>query len=85
MTHLKRTPYMDDISYNIHRYSDHVLLEVIIDGGNGNVTARSVKFDFLDADRGRVAHRGELPTSYEEEIRSRVENAGYAIVDRQVA
>lgn len=72
---------MAEVSFNVHRFRDQVLLELIVDAGNGNVSAESVELDILDDD-GRLTPCGELPPDYEEEIRTRLEDAGYAVVSQ---
>lgn len=76
---------MDEVSVNIHPYVDRLHLEVITDSGGGNVTARSVEFDVVDTDRRTVAPCEELPPSHEDDIRNRLRDAGYDIVERKIA
>lgn len=76
---------MDEVSVNIHTYHDHLHLEVITDAGGGNVTAESIEFDIVDADRTAVAPREHMPQSHAEEIRTLLEDTGYEVVQRSPA
>lgn len=76
---------MDEVSVNIHPYSDHLHLEVITDDGGGNVTARTVEFDLVDSSQRTVAPCEELPESYEEEIMNHLDDAGYDLIERSIA
>jgi hypothetical protein len=76
---------MNEVSVNIHPYDDHLHLEVITDAGGGNVTAQSFEFDTVDRDRAAVTPREQMPQSHEEEIRAKLEAAGYDLLQRHPA
>lgn len=68
---------MEGVSVNLHNYHDRVLLEVITDDGDGNVSAETVEFDIVDAERRAVAPCGELPAEHQDVIRRQLRDAGY--------
>lgn len=72
---------MVDVSVNVFSYSDHVLLELIVDDGDGNVTANSLEFDLVDSDSGKVVPAGDLPPDHGEVVRRELRDAGYAVDD----
>lgn len=76
---------MEEVSFNIHQYDDHIILEVITDDGEGNVTARSAEFEIEDTDRGLLTPRGDLPSSNEADILDHLQDAGYSLAERQTA
>lgn len=68
---------MEGVSVNLHNYHDRVLLEVITDDGDGNVTANTVEFDIVDPERRAVVPCGDLPSDHEDVIWSQLRDAGY--------
>jgi len=64
---------------SLHRYRDGIMIEVISDDGNGNVSTRSVEFDVVDPERGALAPRSEIPDAHEERILERLEASEYAL------
>lgn len=68
---------MEGVSVNLHNYHDRVLLEVITDDGDGNVSANTVEFDIVDAERRAVEPCGDLPTEHEDAIWRQLRDAGY--------
>lgn len=67
---------------SLHRYTDGVLLEVICDEGNGDVTAITVEFDLKDESDQVLSPRGDLPEGHKESIRSHLETSDYILAER---
>lgn len=61
-----------------HRYANGILVELVIDHGNGDVSTVSIECDFADDERVLVP-RGELPTEYEQRIQDHLEAANYRL------
>ncbi len=61
-----------------HRYANGLLVELVIDNGNGDVSTVSLECDFADDERVLVP-RGELPAGYEERIQAHLEEANYRL------
>lgn len=64
---------------SLHRYRDGIMIEVILDNGNGNVSTLSVEFDIVDSEKRVLSPRAELPDAHEELIRDRLDDSEYAL------
>lgn len=62
----------------LHQYSGEVLVEVIVDDGEGDVRTTSVSFDVAE---GTLSPREDLPVDHAEDIRRHIEDAGYDLDD----
>lgn len=67
----------DNVS--LHQYRDGILVEVILDNGNGNVSTQSVEFDVVDPEQRVLSPKTELPDSHEDAIRERLAESDYAL------
>lgn len=64
----------------LHRYSGEVLVEVVVDDGDGDVRTTSVELDVVD-DAGTLAPRDGLPEAHAERIRERIETSEFDLED----
>ena len=70
---------MEQTNISHHRYGEGILVEVISDNGDGDVSVLSVEFDLENSEEQAISPRSELPEEYEDSIHTHIENAGYIV------
>lgn len=64
----------------VHPFGDGLIVEIVGVDEKGDISIVSVEFDISGDDR-EVSARGELPSEYEEDIRTALSNKGYSLID----
>ena len=65
----------------VHRYADEVLVEVVVDEGDGDVRTVSTAFEVVDPERGTLAPREAIPSTHADRIRRHIEASEYVLAD----
>ena len=70
---------MEQTNISHHRYGDGILVEVISDNGDGDVSVMSIEFDLENSEDQAISPRSKLPEEYKESIHTHIEDAGYIV------
>ena len=65
----------------VHQYTGEVLVEIIVDEGDGDVRTVSTAFDVVDPETGALAPREALPSAHADRIRRHLEASEYVLSD----
>lgn len=76
---------MPDETVTHYPYPDGIHVEVIIDDGNGDVSAISIDFDVVDENQNLLRPRENLPESFEEDIIRHLSDAGYELTNLRIS